>query len=123
MNIKATKTKDSVSLPKGRIVIDFDMGKGKIAVNGSGVTEEDLSCVLLLTLSNMAGISPEELLDAIVECHEKSICDIDDFVDDLIEIMPGKDADKARLKEIMMDDRTASECKDELDELIRKMFR
>ena len=123
MNIKSTKTKDYESLPNGKIVIDFDMDKGKIAVNGKGVTEEELSCVLLLTLGNMLGVDPDELLNAVAECHKKLASDIDDFVDDLIEIMPGKDTDKTRLKEILMDGRPASECYDELDELIKKMLR
>ena len=117
------KVKDSSSLPKGRIVIDFDINKDKITVDGGGITEEDLSGIMLLILSDLVGISPDELLDAMEECHKKTIGDIYDFVDDLIGIMPGKDTDKARLKEIMMDDRPASECEDELDELIRKMFR
>lgn len=123
MNTKSMKTKDYESLPKGKIVIDFDMNKGKIALNGKDVTEEEVSCVLLLTLSNMLGVNLDELLNAVVECHEKLAGDIDDFVDNLIEIMPGKDADKTRLKEILMDGRPASECEDELDELIEKMLR
>lgn len=123
MDIKAMKVKDSSSLPKGRIVIDFDINKNKITVDGGGITEEEFSGIMLLILSDLVGISPDKLVDIMEEYHNKAVGDIDDFVDDLIGIMPGKDADKARLKEIMMDDRPASECEDELDELIRKMFR
>ena len=123
MNINLVKAKDGENLPKGRIVIDFDMNKGKIAIDGGDITEKEFNGVMVLILSDMAGVSPEELLDAMEECHKKAVDNINEFVDGLIGIMPGKDTDKARLKEIMMDDRPASECEDEIDELIRKIFR
>ena len=50
MDIKGMKVKDSSSLPKGRIVIDFDINKDKITVDGGGITEEEFSGIMLLIL-------------------------------------------------------------------------